>query len=126
MKKAKPTNGELEILQIVWDRGPSTVREINNELNKLRDVGYTTTLKLMQIMTTKELLLRRMDGKTHIYRANVNQEKTQGQFLDKIVDTVFQGSASKLVMQALGNKRTTQQELEEIREFLSKMEGGKK
>lgn len=122
----KPTDGELEILQILWTTGPATVRTINTALSQNRNVGYTTTLKLMQIMNEKGLLKRKKNGKTHTYIANVNRKKTQGQFVDKIVNNVFQGSASQLVMQALGNKNTTKKELEEIREFLNRMEGGNK
>ncbi|MDX2250532.1 MAG: BlaI/MecI/CopY family transcriptional regulator [Bacteroidia bacterium] len=118
----KPTNGELEILRILWDHGPSTVRFINDQLSTDKEVGYTTTLKLMQIMYEKGLLERSRDGKTHIYLALVSEEDTQRQLLDRFLDTAFQGSAMKLVMQALGNHHTTTEELDEIRRFLDDLE----
>ncbi|MEZ4772903.1 MAG: BlaI/MecI/CopY family transcriptional regulator [Bacteroidia bacterium] len=122
----KPTNGELEILRILWDHGPSTVRFINDQLSTDKEVGYTTTLKLMQIMFEKGLLERSRDGKTHIYHALVSEEDTQRQLLDRFLDTAFQGSAMKLVMQALGNHSTTSEELDEIRRFLDDLENNQK
>ncbi|RMG22881.1 MAG: BlaI/MecI/CopY family transcriptional regulator [Bacteroidetes bacterium] len=118
----KPTNAELEILQVLWQHGPSTVRFVNDLLNKEKDVGYTTTLKLMQIMHEKGLVSRTKSGKTHIYTAQLSQEATQQQLVDKLLDTVFQGSAMNLVMQALGNRPSSQEEIQEIREFLDQLE----
>lgn len=126
MSAPKPTEGELEILQVIWEHGPSTVRFVNDELSRLKRVGYTTTLKLMQIMADKKLLRRDTSGKTHIYSAAVSQQKTQQQLIDKLMATAFGGSANKLVMQALGNKKSTQEEINEIRAFLDQLEGGKK
>lgn len=125
-KQPKPTDAELEILQVLWDHGPSTVRFINDDLNKKREVGYTTTLKQMQIMTEKGLLSRNKSGKTHIYEAKISEASTQKKMVDKLLDTAFHGSAMKLVMQALGNRKSTAEELQEIKAFIEKLEGGKK
>lgn len=120
----KPTDSELEILQILWENGSQTVREVNDRLNQQKQVGYTTTLKFMQIMHEKGLLNREKKGKGHLYTASISQEKTQEQFVDRMLDTVFKGSAMKLVMQALGNKKSSKQELEEIKSFIEKLEKG--
>ncbi len=125
MSTPKPTEGELEILQVIWAHGPSTVRFVNDKLSQNRNVGYTTTLKIMQIMADKGLLSRDTSGKTHIYKSSVSQQKTQQQLTDKLMTTAFGGSAMKLVMQALGNKKSTAEEINEIRAFLDKLEGGK-
>jgi predicted transcriptional regulator len=119
-RTTKPTDGELEILNILWEEGPSTVRRVNELLNK--DAGYTTTLKLMQIMLEKGLLLRDATAKVHIYEAAVTREQTQGQFVQRIIDTVFNGSAMELVMQALGNHQTSRAEMDQIRAYLDKAE----
>ena len=119
----KPTESELEILNILWEKGPSTVRDVHEVLEKSKDAGYTTTLKLMQIMHEKNLLKRDESSKSHVYTANVSQEKTQGQLVKRMIDNVFNGSASQLVMQALGNNKTTSEELDEIRKYLDQMEG---
>ena len=126
MPKVKPTDSELQILQILWDLGPSTVKTIHDELSKDKDVGYTTTLKIMQIMHEKGILDREKDGRTHIYHAKISKEDTQKQIVKKLLDTTFSGSAAQLVMQALGNHKTSEEELEQIRKFLDNMEGGKK
>lgn len=118
----KPTVAELEILQILWEKGEVTVKEVNEEINKKKETGYTTTLKTMQIMFNKGLVERKKDGRSHIYSAAIKKEKTQQVLLDKILETAFGGSASKLVMQALGNKKTTKQELQEIKELINKLE----
>ena len=122
----KPTVAELEILQVLWESGPSTVRFINDKLNRKKEVGYTTTLKIMQIMVDKKLLTRNEEGKSHVYAAAYKEDETQKVLLDKFLETAFGGSASKLVMQALGNRRTSKREIEEIRKFLDKIEGEKK
>ena len=124
MNIPKPTESELAILQELWKRGPSTVRTIHEALSTGRDIGYTTALKLMQIMHEKGLLTREREGKTHIYRPAVSQEKIQKQLLNKLVDTAFQGSAMKLIMQALGNQKTSADELNKIKSFIEKLEGG--
>lgn len=118
----KPTESELEILNILWEKGPSTVRDVHGELEKNKDAGYTTTLKLMQIMHDKKLLNRDTGAKSHVYTAAVSQQKTQGQMVKRFIDNVFNGSASQLVMQALGNHKTNKEELEEIKRYLEEME----
>jgi BlaI family penicillinase repressor len=121
-KQLEPTKAELEILQVLWEIGPSTVREVNNELLKQKDVNYTTTLKLMQIMADKNILDRDESQMKHIYRVAEDEQKTKEHLLDKFVDSMYKGSASKLVMQLLGNKKTSQQELQEIKELLKNLE----
>jgi BlaI family transcriptional regulator, penicillinase repressor len=118
----KPTDSELEILNILWEKGPSTVRDVHEVLEKSKAAGYTTTLKLMQIMHEKGLLKRDATSKSHVYTANVSQEKTQGQLVKRMIDNVFNGSASQLVMQALGNHKPSSAELNEIRKYLEEME----
>jgi BlaI family penicillinase repressor len=118
----KPTESELEILNILWSKGACTVRDVHEVLVQNKDAGYTTTLKLMQIMHEKNLLTRDASAKSHIYSAHVTKEKTQGQILKKVIDNVFNGSAAQLVMQALGNHKTDKKELEEIRKYLREME----
>jgi len=122
----KPTEAELEILQVIWRLGPSIVKSVNQIICKNREVGYTTTLKLMQIMFDKGLLNRKRDGKTHIYASAVSQEKTQRQLLDKFVDAAYQGSAMNLVMQLLGNRKSSKKELDQIRDYLDKIESDQK
>ncbi len=118
----KPTDSELEILQILWKTGASTVKEVNDELNKLRPVGYTTTLKIMQIMYEKEFLRRERSGRSHIYSADIKENDTKNILLDKVLQTVFAGSASKLVMQALGQNKTSKKEISEIKKFINDLE----
>jgi len=113
----KPTEGEMEILQVLWHKGLCTVREVHEALNK-KDSGYTTTLKLMQIMHEKGLVERDTNQKTHIYKAIVNQDKTEKQLVNKMIDNVFNGSAARLVMQALGNHSASADEIEEIKKYL--------
>ena len=117
----KPTEGEMEILQVLWKNGNCTVREVHEELNK-KDSGYTTTLKLMQIMLEKGLVDRDASSKTHIYRALINQEQTQQQLVNKMIDNLFNGSAARLVMQALGNKTASQEEIDLIKAYLDNLE----
>ena len=120
----KPTNSELEILQIVWKRGSATVREVNEELskNKGTDIGYTTTLKLMQIMHEKGLLERETSSRTHLYKALISQSTTSQNLLDTLIDTVFNGSAAQLVMQALSNKNSSREEIEMIKKHLDQLD----
>lgn len=117
----EPTKSELEILQVLWETGPSTVRQVNDELLKQKDVNYTTTLKLMQIMAEKGILLRDESQMKHIYSVAEEEQQTKSQLLDRFVDTLYKGSASKLVMQLLGNRKTSAQELDEIKEILKKL-----
>lgn len=123
MKKLpKPTDSELEILQVLWENSPRTVREVNDILSKKRETGYTTTLKLMQIMFEKGLVSREKKGKTHIYSAEVGENDIQEELLDRFIDKVFKGSASKLMLQALGRKKSSPEELKEIQELLKNFE----
>lgn len=117
-----PTASELEILAILWENGPSTVRFINDKLNESRKVGYTTTLKIMQIMHEKKLLVRQQDGKSHIYTPSIEENAIQNRLIDKMLDSAFRGSASKLVMQTLGNHKSTKEELDEIRKLLDELD----
>lgn len=122
----KPTNAELEILRLMWENGPSTVRFIHELVNASKEedqrpTGYTTTLKLMQIMYEKGILGRKKSGKTHIYHALISEQETQQALVDRLMDAAFQGSAMKLVMQALGSKSTTQEELDEIKKYLEEL-----
>jgi len=120
-KLLKPTESELEILQILWEKGKATVREVHEELSAYKDSGYTTTLKLMQIMHDKGLVERDDSSKTHIYEAVVTRESTQKQMVGKMVSSLFGGSTSQLVMQALGNSAPSRQELEEIQKLLDNL-----
>lgn len=114
----KATDSELEILQVLWNRGECTVRDVHEELLKTKEAGYTTTLKLMQIMHEKGLVERDATSKTHIYKAIVTQEQAQQTALDKILSTVFKGSTSDLVIQALGNHRASSDEIDAIKKYL--------
>ncbi|PRD46539.1 BlaI/MecI/CopY family transcriptional regulator [Sphingobacterium haloxyli] len=116
----KPTDSEMEILQILWEKGESSVRSVHEGLNK-KDAGYTTTLKLMQIMLDKGMVSRDTSKKTHLYKALLSKEQTQHKFLDKIINTVYNGSTTRLVMQALGNKRASKEEIELIKEYLNNL-----
>src|SRR5579871_276854 len=124
----RPTDAELEILRVLWDNGPSTVREIHGILNQAKPTGYTTVLKLTQIMVDKELVNRKEVEfqRAHIYEAKVPKEQTQRQLVGDFVGRVFDGSASELVMQALSAKTATPQELDEIRKLLDEYERGTK
>ena len=120
-----PTESELEILQILWQKGPQTVRFINDELNKKRDVGYTTTLKIMQIMLDKGSLTREVHDRAHIYSAAINEESTQNELLKDFVEVTFRGNATSLVMRALGEGNTSPSELAEIKALIEQMENSK-
>ena len=118
----KPTESELEILQVLWKNGQCSVRDVHEELAKNKDAGYTTTLKLMQIMHEKGLVERDTTAKTHLYKALATAEQAQKTALDKIISTVFKGSTAELVIQALGNHRASKDEIEAIKNFLEKFE----
>ena len=122
-KVSEPTKKELAILAILWNRGPSTVRQVNEEMNKQQKTGYTTTLKLMQIMTAKGVVVRDDSKFQHIYRPAVSEEKTQKQVVGDLLEKVFSGSAEKLVMRALSAKKVSARELTRIRKMLDEMEG---
>ena len=121
--KIEPTKSELEILQVLWKHGPSTVRFVNDHLNaKTRAVQYTGTLKLMQIMAEKGILKRDETSMKHVYSAALEEQKTKGMLLERFVDSMYNGSASNLLMQLLGNKKTSKKELEAIKELLKKLD----
>jgi len=122
---ARPTAAELEILNVIWTHGPSTVRFVNDKLNKDREVGYTTTLKIMQVMAEKGLLKRDERQRSHLYGAAAPQNQVQKLLLDRLLEQAFGGSALKLVMQALGGHQATPDEISRIRALLDAMEGGK-
>lgn len=121
MKNKKPTGSELEILEVLWNKGPGTVKMVNEQQNTSKDVGYTTTLKIMQIMHEKGLLTREKEGRSHIYKAAINEKETRNALLDRFVEKTFGGSSSRLVMQALGNNKTSKKELEEIEDYLKRL-----
>ncbi len=121
-KPYKPTESELEILQVLWDKSEATVREVHEVLEKSKDIGYTTTLKTMQIMTDKGMLSRDKSSRTHIYIPLVSREQTQQQFLGKMVHGLFKGSTSRLVIGALDNEEISGEEIEKIRDYLKQFE----
>lgn len=121
-KLNKPTESEMEILQVLWEQGPSTVREVHEILSRTKDSGYTTSLKLMQIMNEKGLLNRNDDAKSHIYTAAVKKESIQKQVVSKMINGLFKGSSAKLVMHALGNHRASKEEILEIKKYLDEIE----
>jgi BlaI family transcriptional regulator, penicillinase repressor len=121
---SRPTDGELAILRILWSRGPSTVREIHEAMVPARPSGYTTTLKMVQIMTEKGLITREEWGRVHRYSAAAAEEETQRQLVEDLVERAFGGSALKLMVQALATKRASPEELAEIRKLLEKGKGG--
>ena len=122
-KLIKPTESELEILQILWTKGLATVREVHEELAQIKNVGYTTTLKLMQIMNEKGIVKRDDSMRTHVYQAAVNKEKTQKHLLSKIIDNLFGGSPTQLVIQALGDEshKASREELDKIQALLDSL-----
>lgn len=120
----KPTEKELEILQIMWKKGAVAVKDVHESMGGEQQNGYTTILKLMQIMHEKGLVTRQKSGKLHLYEAVATQEHTRQFIIDKMIHTVFQGSAMQLVMSALGNKKSSREELSEIKRYLEKLEGG--
>ena len=123
-KPIKATEKELEILQIVWSKDAVSVKEVHEALGGDDSNGYTTILKMMQIMHEKGLVTRQKRGKLHLYKAVHSLENTRQHLLDKMIETVFQGSASQLVMSALGNSKSSKEELQQIKDYLEKLEGG--
>ncbi len=119
----KPTESELEILQVIWKKGQCTVRDVHEELAKNKDAGYTTTLKLMQIMHDKGMVERDTTSKTHLYKSLITREQAQQTAIDKIISTVFKGSTSDLVIQALGHHRASKDEIDAIKDYLKQFEG---
>ena len=123
MPKLKPTDGELEILRVLWREGPSTVRDVHVVLSKTKpNTGYTTVLKLMQIMADKGLVSRDEKNKAHIYSARIREEQTQRQMVGDLLDRAFGGSAARLLMQALATRKANPEELAEIRHMLDEFE----
>jgi len=122
VKSPEPTRAELDILQVLWELGPSTVRTVNDELIKQKDVNYTTTLKQMQLMADKGMLTRDETQMKHVYSAAEEERKTKAHLLDKFVNSMYKGSAGKLIMQLLDSKKTSKQELKEIKAMLKKLE----
>jgi BlaI family transcriptional regulator, penicillinase repressor len=125
-KTLRPTPGELDILRLLWELGPSTVREVQERLERERPTGYTTVLKLLQIMTDKGLVARDEAERAHVYSAKAPEQHTQRQLVRDLVDRAFGGSASKLVMQALSARQASREELGRIRELLDRLEGEKR
>jgi BlaI family penicillinase repressor len=124
-KLFKPTESELEILSILWEKESATVREVHEVIHLTKEVGYTTTLKLMQIMHEKGLVSRNESAKTHIYTPNFAKEKAQEQYIGKMIKTLFSGSTSQLVLQALGNHHPSHNDLKEIKSLIEKLENKK-
>ncbi|MCO6491650.1 MAG: BlaI/MecI/CopY family transcriptional regulator [Phaeodactylibacter sp.] len=124
-REKKPTDAELEVLQILWEHGPSSVRFVNTELSKNREVVYTTTLKMMQVMAEKGFLRRDTTRRTHLYEAVIDEKSVQEDIVDKLVDTVFRGSPLKLAMQALGHEKASARDLAEIKKIIEKLEKDK-
>lgn len=124
-KTPKPTDAELAILRVIWERGPSTVRQIQQVLDRVRPTGYTTVLKLLQIMTAKGLARRDEKERSHVYRARFSRDETQQQLLGDLLDRAFSGSTSRLVMQALSSRKASPEDLATIRRMLDEWEEGR-
>jgi BlaI family transcriptional regulator, penicillinase repressor len=120
--KIEPTKSELGILQVLWQHGPSTVRFVMQELNKIRELNYTATLKLMQLMVDKGILKRDESKMQHIYHIVEAEDKTKERLLDRFVDTLYQGSAASLMIQLVGNKKTSAADLKMMKELLDNLE----
>lgn len=120
--KLRPTDAELEILQVLWDHGPCSVRFVNDELSKNKEVGYTTTLKLMQIMAEKGIADRDTSSRRHLYEASIPRDEAQNRLLKKLADLAFGGSAVRLAMQALGHENASKNEITELRALLDQLE----
>jgi BlaI family transcriptional regulator, penicillinase repressor len=122
----KPTEAELEILQILWQDGEQTVKYVNDKLNEKKEAGYTTTLKIMQIMNEKGLVERNTDAKSHVYRALIDETEAKKMLLDRFLETAFGGSAMNLVLQALNDHKTSKSEREKIKKVIEEIEGRRK
>jgi predicted transcriptional regulator len=121
----KPTESELEVLKVLWQMGRATVKQVNEEINKTKETGYTTTLKIMQIMFEKGLVSKNADGKQHIFEAKIGEEDTQKSLLNRFIDSTFQGNAMSLVMQAMGNHHASEEELSELKKLIQQLEKDK-
>lgn len=122
IKKIEPTRSELEILQVLWEYGPSPVRFVMEELNKKREMNYTAVLRLMQLMVDKGILQRDQSQMQHVYQVVEEENKTKEHLLDKFLDTLYKGSAASLIMQLVGKKKATKEEIKKIKALLNKME----
>ncbi len=122
----RPTDAELAILRVLWRVGPATVRQVQEEMNQNQQTGYTTVLKMLQIMTEKGLVKRDETERTHVYEAALPEEETQRQLVDDLLERAFGGSARQLVLHALSARKTSRTELAQIRQLLDEMEGGAK
>lgn len=122
----RPTKLELAILRVLWQDGPGTVRDVLARLNKTQDAGYTTVLKMLQIMTDKELVVRDETTRPQMYRARNSREKTQRQLLKDLMERAFGGSVRELVMQALSTRKSSPEDLEAMEKLLDRFEGGSK
>jgi predicted transcriptional regulator len=122
LKLPRPTDSELDILRVLWNRGPSTVRDVFDDLNRVKPTGYTTVLKLMQIMSAKNLVRRNDQQRAHVYEAQIPEEQTQNQLVGDLLDRAFGGSASRLVMRALSSTKTSSEDLAEIRRMIDGLE----
>ena len=125
-KIPRPTDAELAILSVLWQRGPSTVREVHDALSTTQETGYTTVLKLLQIMTEKSLVVRDESQRAHVYASRYGEQRTQRQLLGDLIDRAFRGSPAQLVMQALSASHASAAELTAIRHLLDQMEGDAK
>jgi BlaI family transcriptional regulator, penicillinase repressor len=123
--RVRPTDAELAILRVLWRRGPSTVRQVHEAIGASQPTGYTTTLKLLQIMAAKGLVDRDESQRSHVYRARLGEDETQKQLVSDLMERAFGGSAQRLVMQALASKRSSPGELEAIRRLIDELEGGR-
>ena len=120
--QVKPTDSELQILNIIWEKGPSSVRDVHNVLSEKREIFYTTVLKTMQIMAEKNMLFRDTTQRSHIYHVNISKQDVEKKMIDKLANTVFKGSASQLIMSALGHSKPTRDELDEIKALIEKLD----
>ena len=121
----KPTESELEVLKVLWQMGRATVKQVKEEINKTKETGYTTTLKIMQIMFEKGLVSKNAEGKQHIFEAKIGEEDTQKSLLNRFIDSTFQGNAMSLVMQVLGNHHASEEELSELKKLIQQLEQDK-
>ena len=118
----KPTASELAILNVLWEFGPSTVKFVNEKLSEKKPIGYTTTLKMMQMMFEKKMLIRKKESRSHVYDSANKKEDMQADLYDRFLESTFGGSAKKLIMHALGRKNSSKEELSEIKKFLESLD----
>ncbi len=121
-EELKPTEGELEILQILWKYGPSTVKQVNEIMSRKKEVGYTTSLKMLQIMSEKRLVSRTAEGKLHIYKASIVEHQVKKSFVKDMIDHVFEGSPMDMVLQTLGNYKASAEEIRDLKKLIQELE----